>query len=193
MIWWRDNLEAWNGKALVSREPDLIIETDASRKGWGASCMGQTTGGRWSLQEQHFHINCLCGQQRLEIRTPSVRQSKSGLGPPRGRSICHSSVKTAPPLRQLETGSRGRVGQCVGSRLEQFSRLRISLVGRWLKQMLTQNVPTLVLIAPVWRTQPWYPLLLELSMAPHRLLPPIPGLLTKIQEVHPLTNLQLAG
>ena len=29
----------------------------------------------------------LCEQQRLETRTPSVRQSKSGLGPPRGRSI----------------------------------------------------------------------------------------------------------
>ena len=199
-------MEAWNGKALVSGEPDLIIETDASRKGWGASCMGQTTGGRWSLQEQHLHINCLellagafalkaftknnagstvdgqhisnalhqqnggdqvpnfglsskksvgmvsrtsdcarntsyprrfkysgrqgvpslCGQQRLETRTPSVRQSKSGLGPPKGSSICHSSVKTAHPLRQLETGSRGRVGQCLGSGLQQFSRLRIS-------------------------------------------------------------------
>ena len=68
-----------------------------------------------------------------------------------------------------------------------------SLVGRWLKQVLTQSVPTLVLIAPVWRTQPWYRLLLELSIAPPRLLPPIPGLLTKMQEVHPLTNFQLAG
>ena len=67
----------------------------------------------------------LCGQQRLETRTPSVRQSKSGLGPPRGRSICNSSVKTSPPLRQLETESRDQVGQCMGSRLEQFPRLRI--------------------------------------------------------------------
>ena len=74
-----------------------------------------------------------------------------------------------------------------------YAFLPFSLVGRCLKQVLTQNVPTLVLIAPVWRTQPWYPLLLELSIAPPRLLPPIPGLLTKIQEVHPLTNLQLAG
>ena len=34
LIWWRDNLEAWNGKALVSGEPCLIIETDVSCKGW---------------------------------------------------------------------------------------------------------------------------------------------------------------
>jgi len=35
LVWWRDNLKAWNGKALVSGSPDLVIETDASRQGWG--------------------------------------------------------------------------------------------------------------------------------------------------------------
>ena len=67
-----------------------------------------------------------------------------------------------------------------------------SLVGRCLKQVLTQSVPTLVLIAPVWRTQSWYPLLLELGIAPPRLLPQVSGQLTRQQEVHPLSNLQLA-
>ena len=45
LVWWRDNLEAWNGKALVSGSPDLVIETDASRQGWGAFCNGVSTGG----------------------------------------------------------------------------------------------------------------------------------------------------
>lgn len=31
LVWWKDNLDAWNGKALISGSPDLIIETDASR------------------------------------------------------------------------------------------------------------------------------------------------------------------
>ena len=35
LVWWRENLEAWNGKALVSSAPDLIIETDASQTGLG--------------------------------------------------------------------------------------------------------------------------------------------------------------
>ena len=35
LVWWRDNLEAWNEKALVSGAPDLIIETDASLGGLG--------------------------------------------------------------------------------------------------------------------------------------------------------------
>ncbi len=30
LVWWSDNLKAWNGKALVSGEPELIIDTDAS-------------------------------------------------------------------------------------------------------------------------------------------------------------------
>ena len=29
LVRWRDNLEAWNGKALVSGSPDFIIETEA--------------------------------------------------------------------------------------------------------------------------------------------------------------------
>ena len=59
LIWWRNNLEAWNGKSLASGTPDLIIETDASRKGWGAYCMGVSTEGQWAEGESQLHINCL--------------------------------------------------------------------------------------------------------------------------------------
>ena len=59
LVWWRDNLDAWNGKSLISGTPNLIIETDASRKGWGTFCMGVSTGGQWSQGESKLHINCL--------------------------------------------------------------------------------------------------------------------------------------
>ena len=52
-------MEAWNGKSLSSGTPELIIETDASRKGWGAYCMGVSTGGQWTESESQLHINCL--------------------------------------------------------------------------------------------------------------------------------------
>ena len=26
LVWWRDNLDAWNGKALTTGDPDLVIE-----------------------------------------------------------------------------------------------------------------------------------------------------------------------
>ena len=57
--WRKDNLVAWNGKALFQQSTDLVIETDASRQGWGAYCQGMSTGGRWLPEETSYHINCL--------------------------------------------------------------------------------------------------------------------------------------
>ena len=57
--WWRNNLIAWNGRALLHQSTDLTIETDASLQGWEAHCQGISTGGRWSRQESPYHINCL--------------------------------------------------------------------------------------------------------------------------------------
>ena len=68
-----------------------------------------------------------------------------------------------------------------------------ALIGRCLRQLLDQHVSHLVLVAPVWQSQPWYPLLPELCVAPPILSPPYPGLLTRQGEVHTLLTLQLAG
>ena len=57
--WWLAHLNAWNGRAILHPSPDLIIETDASMRGWGAVCQGVITGGLWSQMEQKLHINCL--------------------------------------------------------------------------------------------------------------------------------------
>lgn len=57
--WWLVHLEAWNGRAILPPSPDLVIETDASRSGWGAVCQGVRTGGLWSQMESKMHINCL--------------------------------------------------------------------------------------------------------------------------------------
>ena len=57
--WWRDSLQDWNGRAMISPNPDLVITTDASKKGWGAECEGRTTQGQWSVEETKIHINVL--------------------------------------------------------------------------------------------------------------------------------------
>jgi len=52
LVWWRDNLGAWNGKSLVSGFPDLVIETDASQQGWGrfaAECPQGVSGLKGKL------------------------------------------------------------------------------------------------------------------------------------------------
>ncbi|KAJ1147263.1 hypothetical protein NDU88_000144 [Pleurodeles waltl] len=57
--WWLDHLDTWKGRAIFSTAPDLVLESDASRTGWGARCAQFSTGGLWSKEELSLHINCL--------------------------------------------------------------------------------------------------------------------------------------
>ena len=59
LLWWRDHIAAWNGRFLLRKKDDLLIETDASNLGWGACCHGVRTGGIWSHRGRLQHINCL--------------------------------------------------------------------------------------------------------------------------------------
>ena len=45
LLWWKEDLTLCNGRSLISPPPQIIISSDASLPGWGASCHGQTTGG----------------------------------------------------------------------------------------------------------------------------------------------------
>ena len=57
--WWTTHFRNWNGRSLITKKPDVHIETDASHRGWGAICQGVRTGGPWSREEQMLHIHCL--------------------------------------------------------------------------------------------------------------------------------------
>lgn len=59
--WWIQQLQVWNGKQIITNEPDLVIETDASTMGWGFHCPFSQTrmGGPWSPVEKKLHINAL--------------------------------------------------------------------------------------------------------------------------------------
>ena len=49
--WWLAHLQAWNGRAILTPSPDLIIETDASKSGWGQCARAHERGDcgpRWS-------------------------------------------------------------------------------------------------------------------------------------------------
>ena len=58
ILWWIDNIGS-SPKPLCRGKPDFILETDASTSGWGAKFGNNTTGGRWSVEEQRKHINTL--------------------------------------------------------------------------------------------------------------------------------------
>lgn len=58
--WWTSHeLSQHNGIPLNLPPFDLTIATDSSKKGWGAFCNGQKTGGQWEVSESRAHINVL--------------------------------------------------------------------------------------------------------------------------------------
>lgn len=59
LAWWVHRASSHNGRCLQITQWDLMIESDASLKGWGASCEGSNTGGPWTFQEKSHHINYL--------------------------------------------------------------------------------------------------------------------------------------
>ena len=46
--WWIQQLEAAHGRPIVPTYPQIALTSDASKTGWGASCLPQRTGGRWN-------------------------------------------------------------------------------------------------------------------------------------------------
>lgn len=44
-----------NGRHLFQAEPSMVIQTDASTKGWGAHSQGLAPGGEWSQKEGNGH------------------------------------------------------------------------------------------------------------------------------------------
>lgn len=60
MLWWRENImSSVNDVDTDHGDPDFIMFTDASKKGWGCSCSQGRTGGLWNQQEAQQHINIL--------------------------------------------------------------------------------------------------------------------------------------
>ena len=57
--WWLAHLEEVNGRHIRIPAPDIIMDTDASRTGWGATCQGRSIRGFWKEEERAEHINAL--------------------------------------------------------------------------------------------------------------------------------------
>lgn len=61
LLWWTQEIEEWNGRAVRLTPHDFVFETDASDRGWGAvfDHLGRTwsTRGFWSSEELDQSIN----------------------------------------------------------------------------------------------------------------------------------------
>ena len=61
-------------RTVFQRHVEVLIGTDASAKGWEATCNGISTGGMWSAQEMKNHINF---QELLAIKLAIQTFSKT--------------------------------------------------------------------------------------------------------------------
>ena len=59
LLWVSVNIMRFNGKHVSEPSIDVYIESDASLSGWGATCLNQNSGGRWTSSESSQHINYL--------------------------------------------------------------------------------------------------------------------------------------
>ena len=57
--WLAESIRQWNGKSVLKACPDIQIQTDASKTGWGAHCGKESTQGLWTTTEKTLHINAL--------------------------------------------------------------------------------------------------------------------------------------
>ena len=68
--------------------------------------------------------------------------------------------------------------QCNSARTKCFHMLPFSLM---LTEVRQEKAEQMIIATPTWQTQPWYPLMLEMSMQCSLLLTPFPGLLLGLQ------------
>ena len=57
--WWAERRHLVMSMSVRRPSPVMVIHTDASTFGWGATCDGATLKGVWSFQEKSLHINLL--------------------------------------------------------------------------------------------------------------------------------------
>ena len=70
-----------------------------------------------------------------------------------------------------------------------FAFPSFSLIGRVINKVLRENVEAMILVTPLWQTQPWYTLLLRMSIQRPLLLPALPNLLLNPRgEKHPFVK-----
>ena len=78
--WWETELVRWNGRSVLIRsEPDLTIDSDASRSGWGAHCQGTGTGGRSLVTARKDHAHKLPGTTSSDSCLKTFAKSKTSL------------------------------------------------------------------------------------------------------------------
>ena len=120
------------------------------------------TSTRSGENEGRHRVESDEGSLQLDVESTGLSTNQGTLSVPGGQSICNQIDIPATPILQLETRPSNRSDKRLSPRLEADERIHkssMNLVGRVLSKVDSQRAE-LILIAPVWPSQPWYPKLL---------------------------------
>lgn len=84
LMWWSDNLEAWNGKSPILGSPDLVIGTKCILQGLGTFCMRVATGEVSGLKRNSGYTliqgpsRSPCSNDRSKIQSSNESSSCDG-------------------------------------------------------------------------------------------------------------------
>jgi len=144
-----------------------------------------------SEHRSRLGIQELPGFQRVEISPTGVSRDVSKIGSTGNRPFCIPFVPPTTSIYGLETRSGQQATDVFSQswhRLFPYAFPPFCLIGRVLTKVRNEKC-TLMLVAPVWQTQHWYPLLLEMSIRNPVLLPQHRDLLKDPSgKNHPLTQ-----
>ena len=103
----------------------------------------------------------------MDVESHGLPQDPTEMGSTGSGHVCIQTDNTAEEVLQLETRSRSRSSGCFQPGLEQPTG---EPSGQSANRVLQQQI-TLVLVAPVWKSQPQYPILLDMLVDFPVLLP----------------------
>jgi len=139
-------------------------------------------------------VQGLLRPEQLEIVEYDGNAHRGCVGDGGHRLVCRPSQYSETEVHELEAGSKCDGDGCVHGKLEAPGGICIpailpdrSLLGKG--QERPSGEATLILIAPVWQGQPWFPTVLNMSIEEPILLPPERDILLSPQGTpHPLTQ-----
>ena len=161
LLWWIENLILQKGKQiLLNLPPCMIIQSDTAKSGGWGSLPGNKNKGtmeQMGVQSAHKCTGTYSSKSSYQI-IHKIQETE-------GHSLTnrqHSGTAV-----HIKNGEYQKYALAVDAMQQNWAQRRpyafppFSLVGRILKKVNIERV-TVLLVAPVWQTQPWYPILVQM-------------------------------
>ena len=136
------------------------------------------SGSRYRVQNNE-------GSDRLETQSCSFQPDQPNIWAPGSGPVCIQADLPTFSLFQLETRPISRGNGCLSTALgtpERVCQSSLVPIGRVLNQVMIQKAQV-ILVAPIWKGQPWYPVLLNMLWEFPRRIPPHPNLIQSPVEL----------